>query len=199
MAFGHTDEDTCATLAGRLARLERRLPPPARAELAALAGGASLTELARALVDAADPARFAEQAADTGQDEEAAAAAARAAACLPLAANPPLRRRLVELQRQSEIVVDELTADAVLSTGFDLRRATEVTERFAEFLAAEQDQQAALAILYARPQAQRRLTYAMLKELRAAMARPPWELRDATVWACYRRLHAGQLARRRGC
>ncbi len=26
VAFGHTDEDTCATLAGRLARLERRLP-----------------------------------------------------------------------------------------------------------------------------------------------------------------------------
>jgi type I restriction enzyme R subunit len=192
VAFGHTDEDTCATLAGRLARLARRLPPAAREELTHLADGASLADLARALVDAADPVRLAARGGGLEEDDASVAAAARADACRPLAANPPLRRRLVELQRQSEIVVDELTADAVLSTGFDLRRATEVTERFSAFLAAEQDHQAALAILYARPQAQRRLTYAMLEELRDAMARPPWELRDATVWACYRRLHAGQ-------
>lgn len=193
VAFNHTDEDTCATLAGRLARLARRLPPDAQAEAATLAGGASLNDLARALVDAADPIVVAARVASTGEDEEAAGAALRAAACLPLASNPPLRRRLVEMQRQSEIVVDELTADAVLSTGFDIRRATEITERFSAFCADQQDALAALAILYNRPQAQRRLTYAMLEELRAAMARPPWELNDGAVWACYRRLHAGQV------
>jgi type I restriction enzyme R subunit len=192
VAFGHTDEDTCATLAGRLARLERRLPPEARAEICALTGGATLPDLARALVDASDPILVAEHASAAGMAEDDAGTALRAAACRPLAANPVLRRRLTELQRQSEIVVDELTADAVLATGFDIRRATEITHRFSEFLAAERDHLAALSILYGRPQAARRLTYDMLEGLRAAMARPPWELRDATVWACYRRLHAGQ-------
>lgn len=192
VAFGHTDEDTCATLAGRLARLEARLPPEARAEIATLTGGAGLRDLARALVDACDTDQVADHAAATGLPEEAAGAALRAAACLPVASNPPLRRRLVEMQQQSEIVVDELTADAVLSTGFDIKHATEVTESFKQFLTDQQDQLDALSILYGRPGAQRRLTYEMLEQLRAAMARPPWLLRDATVWACYRRLHAGQ-------
>ncbi len=193
VGFGHTDEDTCKTLAGRLARLGRRLPSDAQAEVVDLTGGASLNDLARALVDAADPVLVARQAAATGQDEDAVGEGLRRAACLPLASNPPLRHRLLDWQRQSEIVVDELTADAVLATGFDIRRATEVTERFATFCAEQQDALAALAILYNRPQAARLLTYAMLEQLREAMARPPWELKDATVWACYRRLHAGQV------
>ena len=192
VAFGHTDEDTCTSLAGRLARLQRRLPPEARAELTALADGASLPDLARALVDACDPHIILTRAEADRVPEEEAAATLRAEACRPIASKPALRRRIVELQRESEIVVDDLTVDEVLSTGFDIRRATEVTERFREFLDTEQDRLAALSILYNRPHAARRLTYAMLEELRAAMARPPWELRDAAVWACYRRLHAGQ-------
>jgi type I restriction enzyme R subunit len=90
------------------------------------------------------------------------------------------------------MVIDELTPDEVVSTGFDIRRATEITERFRTFLTTEQDHLAALSILYNRPHAARRLTYAMLRDLRDAMGRPPWLLNDATVWACYRRLHAGQ-------
>lgn len=192
VAFGHTDEDTCSTLAGRLVRLQTRLPPEARAEVAALAGGATLTHLARALVDACEPFNVAAHATATGLTDDEAGAALRATACYPIASNFPLRNRLVEMQKQSEIVVDELTPDEVVSTGFDIRRATEMTERFADFLDKQQNELAALAILYGRPKAARRLTYAMLEELRAAMARPAWELKDATVWACYRRLHAGK-------
>lgn len=192
VGYNHTDPDTCSTLAGRLVRLHARLPPDVKAEVAALTGGASLPAFARALVDACDPDIVEDHAAATGLPADEAGADLRAAACLPLASNPPLRRRLVQMQQQSEIVVDELTADAVLSTGFDIRRATEVTERFKGFLDMRRDELAALTILYGRPLAGQRLTYAMLEELRAAMARPPWELRDATLWACYRRLHAGQ-------
>ena len=49
-----------------------------------------------------------------------------------------LRRRedgdAVASSRQSEILIDELTADAVRSTGFDLRRSTKVREWFRIFL-----------------------------------------------------------------
>lgn len=198
VAFNHIDEDTCATLAGRLARLERRLPDPAKADLRTAAHGATLTDLARALVDAADPIRIEAATRAAGAEPEdaaawdAAATDLRAEACRPIAANPALRRAILEAQRQTEIIVDELTPDAVLSADFDLKRATEITERFTRFLGEEQDRLAALAILYARPHAQRRLTYAMLQDLRQAMARPPWLLDDRNVWACYRRLHAGQ-------
>jgi type I restriction enzyme R subunit len=201
VAFNHTDEDTCLTLAARLSRLAVRLPDPAKAELAELAGGKTLSALARALVDATDPllveahvrATEGDQAAGDPQRLEAAGQQLRAEACRPIASNPTFRTRILELRRQSEIIIDELTPDAVLSEGFDLRRATEITERFKAFIEDGRDRIAALAILYGRPHAQRRLTYAMLQELRAAMARPPWELRDSAVWACYARLHAGKV------
>ncbi|MCX8133299.1 MAG: DEAD/DEAH box helicase family protein [Roseococcus sp.] len=97
VAFGHADEDSCATLAGRLARLAARLPEPARAALREAAGGASLNDLARALVDAAAPLRIEAKLRETG-----GAAALRAEACRPLVANPALRRAILEAQRQHE-------------------------------------------------------------------------------------------------
>ena len=131
--------------------------PAARAELAEAAGGAALTDLARALVDAIDPDRVAAHAAATGATEDAAGEVLREAACKPLASNFKLRERIVEVMRASETVVDELTPDRVLSEGFDPRRAAEVTERFREFVDAEADRLAALSILYSRPHAARRI------------------------------------------
>ncbi|MDA8252513.1 MAG: DEAD/DEAH box helicase family protein, partial [Rhodospirillales bacterium] len=161
VAFGHMDEDTCSTLAARLARLALKLPPDGRKELAALAGGLGLSDLSRGLVDAIDPDRIDARAKETGAPPAEVAATMRAEACKSIATNPTFRTRLVELQRQSEIIVDELTTDAVLSAGFDVKRATEITENFQRFLETEKDRIAALGVLYARPQATRRLTYAM--------------------------------------
>lgn len=192
VAFGDTDEDTCATLGGRLARLHARLAPEDHAEIAALTHGASLPILARALVDACDPGRVADHAEASGIADDEAGEKLRTAACLPIASDSKLRTRLVDLQRQSEITIDELTPDEVLSSDFDIIRATEITNRFRDFLDGNQDELAALSILYGRPHAARRLTYDMLKDLRAGMARPPWMLNDARVWDCYRRLHGGQ-------
>lgn len=192
----HSDEDLCATLAARFARLAQRLDGPAQERLARVAGAGGadvLHGLARALVDAADPARVEARAAADGTGEDAAAAALRAEACRSLAANPSLRAAILEEATRSEVVEDELTPDRVLSVGFDAREAERVVGTFREFLDANRDEVAALAVLYGRPHAQRRLTYAMLRELADAMARPPWLLGGARVWLCYRRLHAARV------
>ena len=192
--FGHTDEDLCSTLAARLARLARRLDGPAQIRLAQVAGSPDpLHELARALVDAADPARIEARTAADGGDEDAAAASLRAEACRPLAANPALRNAILDEATRAEVIVDELTPDRVLSTGFDAREAERVVDTFREFLEKNRDEIAALAVLYGRPYAQRRLTYAMLRDLAEAMARPPWLLGSAQIWQCYRRLHAARV------
>lgn len=59
----------------------------------------------------------------------------------------------------------------MIIAGFGIRRAAEVTARFAAFCTAAPDAWAALAALCNRPLAAKRLTYAVLEELRAA-ARP---------------------------
>jgi type I restriction enzyme R subunit len=55
VAVGQRDADTLSSLAGRLARLEVRLSETERAEVAALAGGRTLRDLANGLLDAIDP------------------------------------------------------------------------------------------------------------------------------------------------
>lgn len=96
---------------------------------------------------------------------------------------------LTEEQQRAEIVIDELTPDRVLSGGFDAHEAARVTDSFRQFLDCHADLLAALQVLYARPHAARRLTYAALRDLAEAMARPPWLLDSARVWGAYRRLN----------
>ena len=188
----HEDEDLCTTLAARLARLHRRLDAPAAARVAAT--GADLPALARALVDAADPAVIEARAvADYGGDMDAAAAELRRAALLPLQSKPALRLAILEEAARSEMVVDELTPDRVLTAGLDQGRAEAVVAGFRGFLDAKRDELDALALLHGRPARSRRLTYAALLELRDAMARPPWLLDSADVWRCYRRLRAADV------
>jgi len=55
VALGKRDEDTLTTLAGRLARLDRELTPPQRSQLAAIAGGKTISQLAASLLRAVDP------------------------------------------------------------------------------------------------------------------------------------------------
>jgi type I restriction enzyme R subunit len=68
VALGVTDDDTLASLAGRLAKLEARLAPADMERLAALLlpGVASLADLAERLVDATDPDRIYEWAVRLG-------------------------------------------------------------------------------------------------------------------------------------
>jgi len=194
-AFGHADEDLCTTLAARLARLERNLPPDALARLTEAAGGTPITTIARALVDSADPAVIDAASIRIGAEPEAAAEQLREAALRPLATNARLRRMLTEEQQRAEIVIDELTPDRVLSDGFDAHEAGRMTDNFRQFLAGHADQLAALQVLYARPHAARRLTYAALRDLAEAMARPPWLLDSAKVWEAYRRLNGADRVR----
>ncbi len=145
-------------------------------------------------MDSADPAAIETEATRTGTLPDLAAENLREAALRPLAAAPELRRALLEEQQRAEIVIDELTPDRVLSDGFDAQEAGRVTDSFRQFLDGHADQLAALQVLYARPYAARRLTYAGLRDLANAMARPPWLLDSARIWEAYRRLNgAGRV------
>ena len=48
-------------------------------------------------------------------------------------------------------------------------------------------------MIYGRPYALRRLTYAAIKELVDAMSRPPWLLSPPAVWASYKRLDRARV------
>jgi type I restriction enzyme R subunit len=197
VASGRSDEDAVSTLAGRLARLDRKLDAAGRARVAAVAGR-PLSALAGELVDALDAdaieadARQRHGAGATDAQVEAVAAARREAA-LAAYDDPALRRVLIELKQASEVVIDEISRDVVVSSAWDEGAAATMTADFGRFLGEHRDALTALRILYGLPAASRRLTYASLEELRAAMMRPPWLLEPAALWSAYRRLSADKV------
>lgn len=192
VASGRSDEDAVSTLAGRLASLDRKLDADARAELAG-ATGETLSQLASRLVDALDQDLIEEHAngqhppVASPEQREAVAKALREEALVPFD-DFKLRAVLIDLKRQSEIVIDDVTRDTVISSAFDPVAAGKLTSTFKAFLDEHRDKLTALTILYGLPAAQKQLTYASLEELRDAMLAPPWLLEPLALWSAYRRL-----------
>jgi type I restriction enzyme R subunit len=197
IASGRSDEDAVATLAGRLARLDRKLDPAARAKVEAVAGK-PLSALAGELVTAIDAdAIIAEAGTRYGPRPTAeqieSVAAERREAVLATYNDPNLRRVLIEVKRASEVVIDDISRDVTISSAWDEGQATTMTADFARFLDEHRDQLTALRILYGLPAATKRLTYASLEELRDAMLQPPWLLEPLAIWSAYRRLQGDKV------
>jgi type I restriction enzyme, R subunit len=194
VASGERSEDALSSLAGRLAALAGKLSSDDAARIREIAGR-DLHAIARSLIDAIDPDVVEAQA---GPRRDEAAIVTKVATDMKEQAartfdDPKLRRLLKELKQQSEIVIDEISTDEVLTAGYDVRRAGETTQRFKDFIEANKDELAALQVLYSRPYASRRLTYRMIKDLADALARPPWLLSPPEIWASYRRLDQAKV------
>ncbi len=191
ISYGNRDPEVLSTIAARLARLDRRLTSEDRDELEAIAG-ASLREIARGLVDALDPDRQVESAGPAATEEELAAARRTLFddAIAPLAHNPELRRRILDVRRSYEQLIDEVSADELVSAGYSVdatERARATIDSFRQFIDEHRDEIAALQILYSRPQSQR-LTYAEVRELANAIGRPPHQWTPERLWQAYETL-----------
>jgi type I restriction enzyme, R subunit len=196
ISFGSRDPDAISTVAARIARLERHLTDAERAVLDEVAG-MSLHDLARGMVEALDPDRQLDAArAATGKDEpdvDEIAAATRTLlddAVAPLAANPELRDRLVELRRQQEQLIDATSADELIEASYSkdaTARARETVESFERFIRENKDEIMALQVLYSRSHRQR-LTFAQIKELANEIAKPPRQWTPDRLWQAYEAL-----------
>jgi type I restriction enzyme R subunit len=214
VAMGNVDPEVASTLASRLVRLDARLGRDERASVAATTGGPTLRDLAHGIVDALDPDRHREAAralaaaapgarvAEPGWEPgEALVARARAsllrAALAPVAGDPQLRERLLDLRRAKDQTIDTASADTLLGAGLSPEardRALGLTTRFEAFLTECRDELAALRLLYgSRGPGRARLTRAAVEELRAALLdrKPPLAL-DA-VWQAYETLDRARV------
>jgi type I restriction enzyme R subunit len=187
IAAGRRDDDALSTLAGRLAALDRKIGDRDRAAIAKATGGLDPKAIANKLLDAIDPDVIAREAAARGVQPEAAGEALKEKACRVFD-DPAARQLLKDVKRATEIRIDTISTDTVVSSGYDEARAQNTTGRFRGFLDEHQDTLIALQILYGRPHAARRLDRAAIEELRDAMRRPPWLLDPVDIWRAYKRL-----------
>jgi type I restriction enzyme R subunit len=194
IAAGRRDDDAFATLAARLAALDRRIGDKDRAAIVKASGGVDLAGLASRLLDAIDPDVLASRVpADAPAPEQTKAKEAAKEGAAALFDDPALRRLLKEVKAAADIRIDTISTDAVVSSGWDAGKAADTVDRFKRFLDERRDELVALQILYRQPYAQRRLTYDAVDDLREALKRPPWLLEPVDIWRAYKRLSAEKV------
>ena len=201
IGLGDISEDVVSSVASRLARLDKRITQTDRREVEQVAG-TGLSDIARRMVDALHPDRHYKTARiETGVDEpdEKQIAAAREemirAAVQPLAGNPQLREKLIEVRRSYEQIIDTATRDRVLSGEFSrdaTDRAKATVESFRQFIEDNRDEINALDVLYRQPY-RARLTYDDIRELANAIGRPPRAWTPDVLWRAYQVLDASKV------
>ena len=211
VAFGNCEIDVISSVAARLARLEKKLTPQEQQQVTELTVGKSLKELTGDLVAALDPDRHlaAAQKASGQQEPEAkqvrqAAARILGEAAKPLC-DPKLREMLFAIKKKNEQVIDTVSLDAVIFSGFTQEKARGVVESFEQFIAENRDEITALQVLYSKPFKQRlrfedvrelaEKLVAQVEQLRIYQTHPQgWEKRvPDELWAAYQKLEAGKV------
>jgi len=183
VALGDTDPDVLSSVAARLARLEKDLPATDQTRITQAAGGLTLKQLARGLVDALAP-----------DQAPAQAVVAMEAAVKPFS-NPQLRELIVTLKKQNEQVIDNVTQDQVLEAGFSeaaRERARSIVGSFEQFIEQHKDEITALQILYSR-RSKAPLKFEDLKALADALHAPPHLISESALWRAYAELDKSKV------
>ena len=189
-------EDETATLASRLAALEAQLTPEERTELDSVAGG-SVREVVRSLVDAVDTdiqAKAIEGAADPDEARQQLIIDA----VKPLAANPELRNRILELRRAHDRTMDEVSADVLLDAYgvVDTSKAKSVVESWSAYLDEHRAEITAIQLLTEAKDLKlgRRVSFSDIQELADRISRPPYNWTPDIIWNAYVALDAEYAA-----
>jgi len=200
VALGVRDDGTLTSLAGRLARLARRLSSQEEYDLAALSGGRSVRDLAHALLDAVDPDKVqqaAEQLAARSERPSPEQIAAAQAALIEDAVapfdEPRLRQLLVTIHRRAEQIIDTVSVDRVRWAGLTYEQASETVQSFRQFIEEHRDEITALQVIYSQPYPRQRLTLRQVRELAERIQQPPHAWTTESLWQAYAQLERDRV------
>ncbi len=197
VALGQRDEDTLTSLANRLSRIDRQITDEERKKITELSEGIKISKMTNDLLNAYDTDKHIEKAKEifnipeteepkAEQIEEAKNELIKSA-CQPF--NKPELRELFETCRQThEQIIDNQNLDKLIFAGFDEQakeKAQQTIESFKKFIVENKDEMIALRIFYDQPYRRRELTFKMIKELNAAIQRPPYLLNLDRLWLAY--------------
>jgi type I restriction enzyme R subunit len=197
-------EDETATLAARLARLERELTPKERQEVSELANG-PLTGITKQLLTIADDDVLVgiEESVPKGPngapEPKALAAAMREyinTIVTPLAGNAPLRTRLLEIRASHDRIIDEVSVDELLQSGgvVDYDKCREVIKNWKQYLEDNKNEITLIQVLYSQPKGAK-ITFKELRELADRIAAPPRSWTIDLIWNAYQALEVDNVKR----
>jgi type I restriction enzyme R subunit len=183
--------DETASLASRLSRLSRELTPDENSELAKLAGK-PIQEITQQLVRVADPdtlARVLENAPLDGEgkkDTKKAMMAFVEELITPLASNPQLRQRILEIRNSHDLIFDEGSKDVLLDARgvVDTSKAQSIVESWKKYIEDNKNEITAIQMLYSKPKSVG-ITYKEIKELAERIRRPHPTWTVDVLWNAY--------------
>jgi type I restriction enzyme R subunit len=216
VALGARDDDTLASLANRLALMEKRLKPTDREELGMIltpapAGpsiptsppAAPLRDLAKALLDATDPDAVA--AVTGGPEPNARQLAAARETLFELATRPfdnhLLRQKIISIQKRDEQVLDTVSVDRVREASFSAEatdKAKATVESFKQYIQEHRDEIAALQLIFNTPpkgnlQGRPTPTFEQIRSLAEQLSLPPHNWTTETLWRAYAQLEKDRV------
>ncbi|KQY58573.1 DEAD/DEAH box helicase [Aeromicrobium sp. Root495] len=172
-------EDETATLASRLAKLELELTQEERGELDTVAGS-PVRDVIRGLVDAVDPDVQANLIDAGGSLVDLIDSAIE-----PIAANPTLRQRILELRATHDRVIDEVSKDVLLDAHgvVDPGRAKSIVDSWRAYLDEHRSEITAIQLIGEAKE--RRIAFDDIRELADRIARPPYNWTPDIIWDAY--------------
>ncbi|MEV2254986.1 DEAD/DEAH box helicase family protein [Streptomyces sp. NPDC050147] len=189
------EEEEVSTLAARLAKLDIQLTDEERTEIQRLSGGLELTKIVHGMVDAVSADRQMEtrEAAERARrNPERAVRDLIEKAVQPLAAQPPLRARLLEMRRAKDILYDENGADELLRAGAvvdDKDTAAETVRDWRRYITDNRDEIAAMSIAFsAGSDIPPGVAMNRLKDVARSIARPPRAWTPDRLWKAYEKM-----------
>ena len=101
--------------------------------------------------------------------------------------NPKLRETVLGIRRSLEQIIDETTKDELVRAEYDpkaLEKAKSLITTFKQFIEDNKDEIEAIRVLYSRPY-RAGLRYRHVKELAAAIQKPPLSVNPIRLWQAY--------------
>ncbi len=205
LRFGKPNKDNVSSMAGRLARLQRKLTDKQNAEIKALSGKL-LSDFAHDFVLAIDEDRIYEQAqkefgetgayleyAPTKKELEETAQKRVLEALKPFTGNAKLMLRLPEIKAEVEQIIDIVSLDEVNEAGFSpiaKEKAKNIVKSFKEFIEKNKDELTALQALYNN---KGRLHWEDITTLADKIKTPPYNLTPTKLWQAYQELEKSKV------
>jgi type I restriction enzyme R subunit len=116
-------------------------------------------------------------------------------ACQPFD-NPKLRNTIIDIKRRNEQIIDTVTPDKLIGSGFDQaakQKSKAIIASFEKFIEENKNELTALQIIYSKPYGQRHLVYEDIKQLADAIKKPEYNLDTEVLWRAYEQLDKSRV------
>ncbi len=199
VALGNTEEEILTTLANRLIMLDRQLSEKDKNDFSARAGGFSINQVVKQLLNAYDPDTLETEKANLrGSMVEAGPEAFDKAfdskhqliieKAVAVFHQPELRDFIRDIRKKYDQVIDGINLDEITQIGWvkDQEAAASLTiSNFRTWIEANKDEITALQIFYGQPFRRRELSYKMIRDLYEKIKTEQPLLAPLAVWQAY--------------